>query len=121
MNKLRDSRGSFVKNLVKPPHSPSSSSETSYETESSDTHSEPNNMENIGDPPPHNEQPHDNRQHDNPLYGNRTLKEYIYPLRITIPSCIMFPHNVQHQEFKLGMIQLLSTFHGLEKENPCPH
>ena len=50
MNKLRDSRGSFVKNLVKPPHSPSSSSETSYETESSNNHSEPHNMEGIDNP-----------------------------------------------------------------------
>ena len=29
--------------------------------------------------------------------------------------------NVQHQEFKPGMIQLLITFHGLERENPYVH
>ena len=55
MHRFCDSRGRFIKNLVEPPNSPSSSSETSYETESSDTHSEPHNMENIGDPPLYNE------------------------------------------------------------------
>ena len=33
----------------------------------------------------------------------------------------MFPPNVQRQEFKLGMFQLLSIFHGLDRENPYVH
>ena len=78
MNRLRDSIGRFVKNLVKPPHSPSLSSETFYETKSRDTHSEP-----------HNKQPHDNH-----LYGNRSWQDYLHPPRITTPSCIMFPPDV---------------------------
>ena len=36
MHRLHDSRGRFVKNIVEQPSSPSSSSETSFETESSD-------------------------------------------------------------------------------------
>ena len=53
MYRLRDFRGRFVKNLVEQPNSPSSSSEISYETKSSNNHSEPQNMENVGDPPLH--------------------------------------------------------------------
>ena len=33
----------------------------------------------------------------------------------------MFPPNVQHQEFKSGMFQLLPIFHGLDRENPYVH
>ena len=33
----------------------------------------------------------------------------------------MFSPNFQHQVFKPGMIQLLPTFHGLERENPYMH
>ena len=55
MHRLRNSIGRFLKNLIESQHTPSSSNETSYETESSDTHSEPHNMENIGDPPLYNE------------------------------------------------------------------
>ena len=80
MHRLIDSRGRFVKNLVEPPNSRSSSSETSFKTESSDNYSEPHNMENVGNPPPYNDSPHDNRQHDNPLYGNRSLQDYLHLL-----------------------------------------
>ena len=73
-------------------------------------------MEDVGNPPPNNDPPH-----DNPLYGNRTLQDYLHPPRTTTPSCIMFPPNVQHQEFKSGMFQLLPIFHGLNKENPYVH
>ena len=117
MHRLYDSRDRFVKNLVEPPSSLSSCNETSYETESSNNHSEPNNMENIGDPPPYNNPPHNNNpQHDNPLYDNRSLQDYLHPPKITTPLCIMFSPNVQHQEFKPGMIQLLQTFHGLDRK-----
>ena len=61
-------------------------------------------MEDIGNPPPNNDPPHDNHQHDNPLYGNRSLQDYLQPPRITTQSCIMFPPNVQHPEFNPSMI-----------------
>ncbi|GKU94734.1 hypothetical protein SLEP1_g8180 [Rubroshorea leprosula] len=51
----------------------------------------------------------------------RTLKDYLHPTRIATPSCIMFPPNTPHFEFKPGMIQLLPSFHGLENENPYVH
>ena len=34
----------------------------------------------------------------------KSLNDYLHPTRITTPSCIMFPFNTPHQEFKLGMI-----------------
>ena len=77
MHRFCDSRGRFVKNLVEPPNSPSSSSETSYKTESSNNHSETHNMENIDDPPPHNDPPYDNCRHDNPFFGNRYVQDYL--------------------------------------------
>ena len=33
----------------------------------------------------------------------------------------MFPLNVPHIDFRLGMIQYLPTFHGLESENSYVH
>ncbi|GKU88873.1 hypothetical protein SLEP1_g3087 [Rubroshorea leprosula] len=51
----------------------------------------------------------------------RTLKDYLHPTRTATPSCIMFPPNTPHFEFKPGMIQLLPSFHGLENENPYVH
>lgn len=125
MPRLRDFRGRFVKRTIEPPSSPSSSSETSFETEYSNHSSEPQTMEDLGNPPPnpppnnpprHNEQPR-----NNPLYGLRPLQDYLHPPRTAAPSCIMFPPNVPPQEFKPRMIQLLPTFHGLERENPYVH
>ncbi|KAI5316270.1 hypothetical protein L3X38_045446 [Prunus dulcis] len=49
---------------------------------------------------------------ENPLV--RTLHDYLHPARTSVPSCIIFP-------FKLGMIQLVPTFHGMESENPYSH
>ena len=48
----------------------------------------------------------------------RTLEEYRHPTRTVTPSCIMFPPNAPHIDFRPGMIQYLPTFHGLESENP---
>ena len=77
-------------------------------------------MENIGNPP-NNDPSNDNPHCDNPLYANRPLQEYLYPPRIATPFCIMFPSNVRHQDFKPGMIQLLPSFHGLDRESPYVH
>ncbi|KAL5556361.1 hypothetical protein UlMin_038597 [Ulmus minor] len=51
----------------------------------------------------------------------RIVKDYLHPNRTTTPSCITFPPNAQLPEFKLGMTQLLPTFHGLENANPYVH
>ena len=58
---------------------------------------------------------------DNPLYSNRSMNEYLNPTTSSTPSCIMFPTNTHHQEFKPVMIQLLPTFHDLDNENPYVH
>ena len=98
MRRLRDSRCRFLNNIVELPSSPSLSSDTSFKIESSDNHFKTHNMENMGNTPPQNDPPHDNRQHDNPLYGNRSLQDYLHTPRKITPSCIMFPPSVQHQE-----------------------
>ena len=51
----------------------------------------------------------------------RTLEEYIHPTHTATPSCIIFPPNALHIDFRPGMIQYLPTFHGLESENPYVH
>jgi len=51
----------------------------------------------------------------------RTLKDRMNPTRTSAPSCIVFPPNASHFNFKPGIIQLLPTFHGLELENPYLH
>jgi hypothetical protein len=40
------------------------------------------------------------------------------PTRTSAPSCIIFPPDASHFNFKSCIIQLLPTFHGLELENP---
>jgi hypothetical protein len=40
---------------------------------------------------------------------------------ITAPSCIVFPPDTSHFNFKSGIIQLLPTFHGLDLENTHLH
>ncbi|XP_021802549.1 uncharacterized protein LOC110746630, partial [Prunus avium] len=51
----------------------------------------------------------------------RTLETFLHPIRAPNPSCIMFPPNMPNYDFKLGMIQLLPIFHGMESENPYVH
>ena len=51
----------------------------------------------------------------------RSLKDYLQPTHIATPSCIMFLANTPQIDFKLGMIELLPTFHGLENKNPYLH
>jgi hypothetical protein len=40
---------------------------------------------------------------------------------IIAPSCIVFPPDTSHFNFKSGIIQLLPTFHGLDLENTHLH
>jgi len=51
----------------------------------------------------------------------RTLREHMNPTRTSAPSCIIFPIDASHFNFKLGIIQLLPSFHGLDLENPYLH
>ena len=41
----------------------------------------------------------------------RTLKDHMNPTRTSAPSCIVFPPDASHFNFKSGIIQLLPTFH----------
>ena len=51
----------------------------------------------------------------------RTLRDFMNPTRTGSPSCIVFPADAAHFNFKPGVIQLLPTFYGLESENPYQH
>jgi hypothetical protein len=48
----------------------------------------------------------------------RTLRDYMNPIRTSAPSCIVFPPDASHFNFKPVIIQLLPSFHGLDLENP---
>nr|WP_164990771.1 hypothetical protein [Pseudomonas protegens] len=61
----------------------------------------------------HNENNENNRA--------RTLRDHMNPTRTSAPSCIVFPPDASHFNFKPGIIQLLPSFHGLELENPYLH
>ena len=43
------------------------------------------------------------------------------PTRTSAPSCILFPPDASHFNFKPDIIQLLPSFHGLDLENPYLH
>jgi len=40
----------------------------------------------------------------------RTLKDHMNPIRTSAPSCIVFPPDASHFNFKSDIIQLLPTF-----------
>ncbi|KAL3577368.1 hypothetical protein D5086_022651 [Populus alba] len=61
----------------------------------------------------HNENNENNRM--------RTLRDHMNPTRTSAPSCIVFPPDASHFNFKPGIIQLLPSFHGLDLENPYLH
>jgi hypothetical protein len=63
----------------------------------------------------------DNQSIHNENNRVRTLKEYMNPTRTSARSCIIFPPDASHFNFKPDIIQLLPTFHGLELENPYLH
>ena len=69
---------------------------------------------------------HINEQEDNHSLHNdqdrpRTLREHVNLISNSIPSCLIFPADVCHFNFKPGIIQLLPTFHGFDSENPYLH
>jgi hypothetical protein len=51
----------------------------------------------------------------------RTLRDHMNPTKTSAPSCIVFPPDASHFNFKSGIIQLLPTFHGLDLENLYLH
>jgi len=63
----------------------------------------------------------DNQSIHNENNRARTLKDHMNPTRTSAPSCIVFPPDASHFNFKPCIIQLLPTFHGLELENPYLH
>ena len=48
----------------------------------------------------------------------RTVRDFRHSTRTRAPSCIIFPHDASHLNFKHSIIQLLPTFLGFEFENP---
>jgi hypothetical protein len=51
----------------------------------------------------------------------RTFRDHMNLTRTSAPSCVVFPLNASHFNFKSGIIQLLTSFHGLDLENPYLH
>ena len=51
----------------------------------------------------------------------RTLRDYMNPTRTITRSCIFFPPDASHFNFRPSIIQLLPSFHGLDLENPYLH
>ena len=56
------------------------------------------------------------------LHPTKTLKDFFSPISANPPSCIVFPATTAtHYELKSHVINLLPTFHGLEREHPYMH
>ena len=51
----------------------------------------------------------------------RTLRDHMNSTRTSAPSCIVFPIDASHFNFKPDIIQLLPSFYGLELENLYLH
>jgi hypothetical protein len=51
----------------------------------------------------------------------RILRDHMNPTRTSAPSCIVFPPDASHFNFKSSIIQLLPFFHGSDLENPYLH
>jgi len=63
----------------------------------------------------------DNQSLHNENNRVRTLRDHMNPTRTSAPSCIVFPLDTSHFNFKSDIIQLLSSFHDLDLENPYLH
>jgi len=63
----------------------------------------------------------DNQSLHNKKNCLRTLRDHMNPTRTSAPSCIVFPLDASHFNFKPSIIQLLPTFHDLDLENPYLH
>ena len=52
----------------------------------------------------------------------KALRDYSAPVQFNAPSCIVLPATTaSHFELKPGVIQLLPSFYGLDKEDPYHH
>jgi hypothetical protein len=51
----------------------------------------------------------------------KTLRDHMNPTRTSALSCIVFPPDASHFNFKPDIIQLLPSFHGFDLENPYLH
>jgi len=60
----------------------------------------------------------DNQSLHNENNRVRTLRDHMNPTRTSAPSCISFPPDASHFNFKPCIIKLLPTFLGLDLENP---
>jgi len=63
----------------------------------------------------------DNQSLHNENNHVRILRDHMNPTRISAPSCIVFPPDASHFNFKPSIILLLPTFHGLDRENSYLH
>ncbi|XP_042980004.1 uncharacterized protein LOC122310192 [Carya illinoinensis] len=64
----------------------------------------------------------ENEHHDREMGNqNRTLRDYLQPVRTGTPSCIIQPLNANNFNFKPGIIPLIPHFHGMDSENPYLH
>jgi len=63
----------------------------------------------------------DNQSLHNENIRVRTLRDHMNPTRTSAPSCIIFPPDASHFNFKQDIIQLLPSFHGLDLENQYLH
>jgi len=63
----------------------------------------------------------DNQSFHNENNQVRTFRDHMNPTRTSAPSCIVFPLDASHFNFKSGIIQLLPSFHGLDLENSYLH
>jgi len=63
----------------------------------------------------------DNQSLHNETNRVTTLRDHINPTRTSAPSCVIFPLDASHFNFKPGIIKLLPIFHGLDIENSYLH
>jgi len=63
----------------------------------------------------------DNQSLHNKNIRVRTLRDHMNLTRTNALSCIVFPPDASHFNFKPSIIQLLPSFHGLDLENPYLH
>ena len=68
--------------------------------------------------PPHEEQQSQHGVERN-LNAYRSIRDHIHSTRMSAPSCIVPP--TKDMIVKPYLVPLLSTFHGMESENPYTH
>ena len=69
------------------------------------------------DPPPQEQQSYQGAHRDPNVY--RSMRDHIHPPRVSAPSCIVLP--AEDMVVRPYLVPLLSTFHGMENENPYTH